>query len=217
MSEYVQVKPRRTFVHTMKEVKLESTSNDQQSCSPTKRSKIVEKHYIFGVIKLISFFFLCVYAGKFSEPEEIDDAEHHLDDEEDFPPTMTDADLIAEQCIEVLPDDSTDPLENNKPLIMITTSCDDVEFIEPPVANLATKSVLMPANSSTPLPKTHAKKSSYSSVDEHNASSPPIPQKKSDEFDIFGNFVGQVMKNMPKAKARLLQMKFLQLITEYDE
>lgn len=40
--------------------------------------------------------------------------------------------------------------------------------------------------------------------------------KKSNEFDIFGDFVGQVMKEMSKSKARLLQMKILQLISEYD-
>lgn len=41
--------------------------------------------------------------------------------------------------------------------------------------------------------------------------------KQPDEFDIFGNFVGQVMRNMSKSKARLLQMKVLQLITEFDD
>ncbi|KAG4078431.1 hypothetical protein HA402_013142 [Bradysia odoriphaga] len=37
------------------------------------------------------------------------------------------------------------------------------------------------------------------------------------EFEIFGNYVGAVMKNMRKADARQLQMKIVQLINSYDE
>lgn len=41
-------------------------------------------------------------------------------------------------------------------------------------------------------------------------------QKQTGEFVIFGSYVAEVMKNMEKTKARMLQMKVLQLITEYD-
>lgn len=41
-------------------------------------------------------------------------------------------------------------------------------------------------------------------------------QKQNGEFVIFGSYVAEVMKNMEKTKARMLQMKVLQLITEYD-
>lgn len=37
------------------------------------------------------------------------------------------------------------------------------------------------------------------------------------EFDIFGNYVAAVMKNMKKNDARQLQMKIVQLINSYDE
>lgn len=37
------------------------------------------------------------------------------------------------------------------------------------------------------------------------------------EFEIFGNYVGAVMKNMKKTDARQLQMKIVQLINSYDE
>lgn len=43
-----------------------------------------------------------------------------------------------------------------------------------------------------------------------------VEQKQTGEFAIFGSYVAEVMKNMEKTKARVLQMKFLQLITEYD-
>lgn len=37
------------------------------------------------------------------------------------------------------------------------------------------------------------------------------------EFEIFGNYVAAVMKNMRKNDARQLQMKIVQLINSYDE
>lgn len=37
------------------------------------------------------------------------------------------------------------------------------------------------------------------------------------EFEIFGNYVAAVMKNMRKNDARQLQMKIFQLINSYDE
>lgn len=42
MSEYVNVKPRKTFVNTMKEIKLESFSGSQeiQEAPPAKISKL---------------------------------------------------------------------------------------------------------------------------------------------------------------------------------
>lgn len=38
----------------------------------------------------------------------------------------------------------------------------------------------------------------------------------SEEFVIFGSYVAEVMRNMDKQKARMLQMKVMQLIAEYD-
>lgn len=37
------------------------------------------------------------------------------------------------------------------------------------------------------------------------------------EFEIFGNYVAAVMKNMRKNDARQLQMKIVQLINSYDD
>lgn len=219
MSEYVNVKPRRAFVHTMKEVKLESMSNDEQK--PTKRSKSAKTIlFLSHRNKMLSLFCVCVcVTGKMSEPDEIDETEHHLDDDEDFAQPMNESELVGEH-IEELPDDRPDdPLENKNGLTIGASPCDEMEYVEPPLAvSSATMPVLLPVYTSTPvLPNiSPAKPSSCVSAPEHRTSSPPL-QKKADEFDIFGNFVGQVMKNMPKSKARLLQMKFLQLITEYDE
>lgn len=42
------------------------------------------------------------------------------------------------------------------------------------------------------------------------------PQKQTGEFVIFGSYVAEVMKNMDKTKARMLQLKFVELIAEYD-
>lgn len=38
----------------------------------------------------------------------------------------------------------------------------------------------------------------------------------SEEFVIFGSYLAEVMRNMDKQKARMLQMKVMQLIAEYD-
>lgn len=40
--------------------------------------------------------------------------------------------------------------------------------------------------------------------------------KKSDEFDIFGNFMAEIMRNMTKVQARKLQMNILEIITETE-
>lgn len=54
-----------------------------------------------------------------------------------------------------------------------------------------------------------------------STSSPTVSAKPtgggaSEEFAIFGSYVAEVMRNMDKQKARMLQMKVMQLITEYD-
>ncbi|XP_037039203.1 uncharacterized protein LOC119076522 [Bradysia coprophila] len=54
--------------------------------------------------------------------------------------------------------------------------------------------------------------SSISSKPEATDKSPAIC-----EFDIFGNYVGAVMKNMRKTDARQLQMKIVQLINSYND
>lgn len=50
-------------------------------------------------------------------------------------------------------------------------------------------------------------------------SKPDVTEKSSAicEFEIFGNYVAAVMKNMRKNDARQLQMKIVQLINSYDE
>lgn len=60
-------------------------------------------------------------------------------------------------------------------------------------------------------------------IEAPSAAGPAVPatfehkqQKQTGEFVIFGSYVAEVMKNMEKTKARMLQMKVLQLITEYD-
>lgn len=40
--------------------------------------------------------------------------------------------------------------------------------------------------------------------------------KKQDEFDIFGNFVAEVMRNMAKPKSRILQMNIMKLIADAE-
>lgn len=40
--------------------------------------------------------------------------------------------------------------------------------------------------------------------------------RKQDEFDMFGNFVAEVMRNMVKSKSRVLQMNIMKLINEAD-
>lgn len=45
----------------------------------------------------------------------------------------------------------------------------------------------------------------------------PIPSiKKQDEYDIFGNFMAEVMRNMTKSKSRMLQMNILGLISDAE-
>lgn len=45
----------------------------------------------------------------------------------------------------------------------------------------------------------------------------PAPtSRKQDEFDIFGNFVAEVMRNMNKPKSRLLQMNIMKLIADAE-
>lgn len=39
---------------------------------------------------------------------------------------------------------------------------------------------------------------------------------KPDEFDIFGNFVAEVMRNMTKSKSRILQMNIMKLIADAE-
>lgn len=46
--------------------------------------------------------------------------------------------------------------------------------------------------------------------------SPVNTTRKQDEFDLFGNFVAEVMRNMVKSKSRILQMNIMKLINEAD-
>lgn len=51
------------------------------------------------------------------------------------------------------------------------------------------------------------------------ASTPVTAQtvnRKQDEFDIFGNFVAEVMRNMNKPKSRILQMDIMKLIADAE-
>lgn len=43
-----------------------------------------------------------------------------------------------------------------------------------------------------------------------------MSNKETDEFDLFGNFVAEVMRNMPKSSMRKFQMKILELINECE-
>lgn len=45
---------------------------------------------------------------------------------------------------------------------------------------------------------------------------PANATRKQDEFDLFGNFVAEVMRNMAKSKSRILQMNVMKLINEAD-
>lgn len=44
-----------------------------------------------------------------------------------------------------------------------------------------------------------------------------MAEKKSDEFEIFGNFVAEVMRNMPKSQSRLLQMNIMKVIADSED
>lgn len=46
--------------------------------------------------------------------------------------------------------------------------------------------------------------------------SPAATSRKQDEFDIFGNFVAEVMRNMNKQKSRILQMNIMKLIADAE-
>lgn len=43
-----------------------------------------------------------------------------------------------------------------------------------------------------------------------------VLNKKPDEFDIFGNFIAEVMRNMAKSQSRLLQMNIMKLIADSE-
>lgn len=45
---------------------------------------------------------------------------------------------------------------------------------------------------------------------------PTSSVKRHDEFDIFGNFVAEVMRNMTKPKSRILQMNIMKLIADAE-
>lgn len=44
----------------------------------------------------------------------------------------------------------------------------------------------------------------------------PSTSTRKDEFDIFGNFVSEVMRNMTKSKSRILQMNIMKLIADAE-
>lgn len=44
----------------------------------------------------------------------------------------------------------------------------------------------------------------------------PSGARKQDEFDIFGNFVAEIMRNVTKQKARFLQMNIMKVITDAE-
>lgn len=44
-----------------------------------------------------------------------------------------------------------------------------------------------------------------------------ITNRKQDEFDLFGNFVAEVMRNMKKSKSRALQMNIMKLISDTEK
>lgn len=45
---------------------------------------------------------------------------------------------------------------------------------------------------------------------------PATNAARKDEFDIFGNFVAEVMRNMTKPKSRILQMNIMKLIADAE-
>lgn len=47
--------------------------------------------------------------------------------------------------------------------------------------------------------------------------SPNSTNRKQDEFDLFGNFVAEVMRNMKKPKSRDFQMNIMKLITDIEK
>lgn len=48
------------------------------------------------------------------------------------------------------------------------------------------------------------------------APKPSLPLKKSDEYEKFGNFMAEVMRNMSKSQARKLQMNIMGLIHDVE-
>lgn len=51
---------------------------------------------------------------------------------------------------------------------------------------------------------------------ENSDTVPTTTIKKQDEFDIFGNFVAEVMRNMTKVRMRRLQMDIMKLIADVE-
>lgn len=49
-----------------------------------------------------------------------------------------------------------------------------------------------------------------------SANTASTSDKKLDEFDMFGTFVSEVMRNMTKSRLRTFQMKVLELISEAE-
>lgn len=58
-------------------------------------------------------------------------------------------------------------------------------------------------------------------TEQHQPQSKEVADKSgahnSSEFDIFGTFIAEVMKNMKRSQARLLQIKILNFISEFEE
>lgn len=53
-------------------------------------------------------------------------------------------------------------------------------------------------------------------ISSSSIAAPATATKKLDEFDIFGNFVAEVTRNMNKPKSRILQMNIMKLIAEAE-
>lgn len=51
---------------------------------------------------------------------------------------------------------------------------------------------------------------------ENNAALQSQTSKKPDEFEIFGNLVAEVMRNMAKSRVRILQMNIMKLIADAE-
>lgn len=49
-----------------------------------------------------------------------------------------------------------------------------------------------------------------------SAPKPSLPTKKSDEYEKFGNFMAEVMRNMSKSQSRKLQMNIMGLIHDVE-
>lgn len=110
-------------------------------------------------------------------------------------------------------------IRSNHPLLEGSVDLDDagnLEEVVEEVEDVETTSQIVTINT-----EQHEPKMTQNENIEQQHSKEPAERtggtQKTSEFDIFGNFIAEVMKNMKRSKARVLQIKILNFISEFEE